>query len=280
MPFQATVFQVMIASPSDVAKERQIVKDVVDEWTAIHSADKTAVLLPVSWESHSSPEMGDRPQQIINQRLLENCDLLVAVFWTRIGSPTGKAVSGTVEEIEEHIAKQKPAMIYFSDAPVRMDSVDPGQYEELKTFRESCRLRGLYETYESLGEFRDKLARQLAMIMIRVCEGVAPEEASTFAELERYVPREQPRTLSPQAAELLRAASADGTVLRMRVMGGTVVQTDSRMFNKQGDARDTARWEAAIQELSLADLIEQTDARGEVFRVTHHGYEVADQITS
>lgn len=284
MSYRALVYRVMIASPSDVPTERQIVRDVVAGWTAVHSADKEAVLLPVSWESHASPEMGARPQEIINRRLLEDCDLLIAVFWTRIGSPSGEAVSGTVEEIQEHIAKGKPAMIYFSEAPVRLDSVDPGQYEEVKKFREVCKASGLYETYESLADFRDKLTRQLAATMIRVCdEGAAsagPITATDFI-LADQGPRSHSPTLSlsPTAKELLKAMSADdGSVLRMRVMEGTAIQAAGRLLNKQGDARDTARWEAAIHELSGANLIEQTDSKGEVFRLTHDGYGEADKL--
>jgi len=72
---------------------------------------------PYCFRLHGShtlpPEMSGRPQGIINQRLLKECDLLIAAFWTRIGSPAGVAASGTVEEIEEHLAAGKEAMIYF-----------------------------------------------------------------------------------------------------------------------------------------------------------------------
>ena len=94
--------------------------------------------MPVGWETHSSPEMGDRPQAIVNRQVLADCDLLVAILWARLGSPTGEAPSGTVEEIEEHLAAGKSAMIYFSTAPVRLDSVDSEQYSALLEFKESC----------------------------------------------------------------------------------------------------------------------------------------------
>src|SRR5206468_6654815 len=103
MSYTATVVKVMIASPSDVPQERRLARDVIEEWNAIHAEDRGIVLMPVGWETHSSPEMGDRPQAIINRQLLRNSDLLIAVFWTRLGSPTGAAQSGTVEEIEEHL---------------------------------------------------------------------------------------------------------------------------------------------------------------------------------
>jgi len=101
--------------------------------------------------------MGDRPQAIINKQVLKDCDILIAIFWTRLGSPTGVAASGTVEEIEEHIAAGKPAMIYFSSAPVVADSIDPDQYAALKAFKAECQRRGLIEFYDSLADFREKL---------------------------------------------------------------------------------------------------------------------------
>src|ERR1017187_7980774 len=156
----------MVASPADVSQERVIVRDVIAEWNAIHAYDRKTVLMPLGWETHATPEMGDRPQAIINGQLLKDSDLLVAMFWTRVGSPTGAAQSGTVEEIEEHIGAGKPAMIYFSSAPVRPDSIDNDQYSALQAFKESLRVRGLFEKYESLSEFRIKFARQLAQKVI------------------------------------------------------------------------------------------------------------------
>jgi hypothetical protein len=103
----------MIASPSDVSRERRIAREVIAEWNTIHSKDRKTVLMPVGWDTHSVPDTGDRPQAIINGQLLKGSDLLIAMFWTRIGSPTGAAQSGTVEEIEEHIGAGKSAMIHF-----------------------------------------------------------------------------------------------------------------------------------------------------------------------
>lgn len=97
MAYNAKVFNVMIASPGDVASERSIIRDVIYEWNAIHSQLRNIVLLPIGWESHSSPEMGDTPQGIINKQVLLKCDLLVGVFWTRLGTKTREFESGTVE---------------------------------------------------------------------------------------------------------------------------------------------------------------------------------------
>ena len=108
----------MIASPGDVAQERFPAQRIVHEWNAIHSRDRGIVLQPVMWEPHSSPAMGDRAQAIINKQILRDADLLVGIFWSRFGTPTGEAASGTVEEIGEHLKAGRRAMLYFSTAPL------------------------------------------------------------------------------------------------------------------------------------------------------------------
>lgn len=62
--YTANVYNVMLASPSDVDEERQVARDIIWEWNYLHSQDKRIVLLPLGWETHSSPLLGDRPQGI------------------------------------------------------------------------------------------------------------------------------------------------------------------------------------------------------------------------
>jgi hypothetical protein len=76
MPYQATVHNVFIASPSDVRPEREIARQVIYEWNAAHAESEKAVLQPIGWETHSYPEMGERPQEIIN-RLVIKSEILV-----------------------------------------------------------------------------------------------------------------------------------------------------------------------------------------------------------
>ncbi len=220
--------------------------------------------------------MGDRPQAIINKQVLANCDLLVAVFWTRIGSPTGVAVSGTVEEIQEHLNAGKPAMIYFSSAPVRPDSVDEKQYAALKEFKQECYNKGLVESYDSLGEFRDKLSRQLTQTIIRFY----PTSQQSAPSVPPPAPAIPP--LSDEAKELLVAAANDptGRLMRIQHMGGLIVQASGRNFAKEGDARSEARWEGVIKELEGHGLIEDRGFKREVFAVTDEGFRVADLLRS
>lgn len=163
MPFDAKVFQVLIASPGDVGDERIVIPEVINEWNAVSASQTKSILMPVKWESHSAPMLGNRPQAIINEQLVKECDLLVGVFWTRIGTHTGVSVSGTAEEIEQFVAQEKPVMLYFSQSPIDPEKIDIEQFTVLRSFKEKMRLKGLTETYSGLPDFRQKFSRQLAI---------------------------------------------------------------------------------------------------------------------
>jgi len=164
MPYSATVFSVLIASPSDVPKERQAIAESLHEWNALHAESTGKVLLPVMWESHSAPSMSDRPQGIINELIVKSCDMLIGAFWTRLGSPTGVEDSGTVEEIKWFLKQQKPVMLYYSDAPVQPSKIDKNQLDKLEDFKRSIRKQGIQEDYSSVDELKTKLFRQLTIV--------------------------------------------------------------------------------------------------------------------
>ncbi len=284
MAYSCTAYRVMIASPSDVEGERRVARDVIHEWNAIHSEHHGKVLLPVGWETHAAPVMGKRPQEVINDRVLEGCDLLVAMFWTRLGSPTGEAASGTVEEIQRHLAAKRPAMIYFSSAPVLPDSVDPEQYAELCKFRTWCLKEGLVAKYASIGEFRTEFTRHLAQTVLR--EDYFRDPGSTFqSEQPEHAPAPKVRhpvvpQLSHMAASLLAEAAEDRSGIIMKVVhyGGAYAQTNGKKFGSEQDPRSRAEWEQAIDDLCALGLLQERGHKGEVFGLTAEGYRIADEL--
>lgn len=161
MAYDSRVYRVLVASPSDVDEERDTVTSVIQGWNDLHSLTRKIVLLPVRWETHTSPEYGVRPQEVINKQIVDDCDILVGIFWTRIGSPTGVADSGTLEEIERVARSGKPVMLYFSRVAVDPELIKTEQIEKLKIFKEKTLSIGLVESFRTRNEFRDKFAQQL-----------------------------------------------------------------------------------------------------------------------
>ena len=277
MSYSAIVYKVMIASPGDVPAERSIVREVLTEWNVVNADLRKQVLLPVGWETHSVPEMGDRPQAIINKQILYDCDLLVGVFWTRIGTATTEYASGTVEEIEEHVKTGKPTMLYFSGAPVIQDSVDPNQYLRLREFRQSCQARGLYESYTDIQDFRTKFYRQLQLKINRDNYFRLGDSDSTGVPL-REIPAAP--SLSKEAAFLLKEAATDssGQVIYLEHLSGYVLQVKGKNLIEDANERSRALWVAALDELERLDLLATAGSKRNIFKVTLKGYEVADRL--
>lgn len=149
MSYQARVYKVFIASPSDVMNEREVVRSVIDRWNSINSESKRMILQPVGWDTHGAPESGITAQEYINESILNKCDILIGVFWTKIGSPTKNYPSGTVEEIDRHVNERKLAMLYFSKKSIPYDT-DISQLDMVKRLKEKYGKESLY------GEFADE----------------------------------------------------------------------------------------------------------------------------
>jgi hypothetical protein len=245
---------------------------VLSEWNAIHSEKSKLVLLPVGWESHSAPEMGETPQSIINKTVLKDCDLLVGIFWTKVGTATEGYESGTVEEIERHIDSGRPTMIYFSSQPVALDSVDADQYQRLKTFKQSCLSRGLYDSYTSPQDFRSKFSRHIQLKINQSFQASSPIPAQA-----QDVPSIAMINLTRESQELLRvAAASDGQIMHIRSLGGTRLQAENRAFIEDRNPRSEAIWMGALQELENRGFVESRGSARQVFRVTRDGYEYYD----
>jgi hypothetical protein len=124
MSFRAEIYRVFIASPSDLMEERQVATEAINEWNSQHAVAESVVLLPVKWEIHATPRSGVRPQEAINSELLQSSDILVGMFWTKLGSNTGVAESGTVEEIDQFVAAgNQPCSTFHAVLSIQMRSI-------------------------------------------------------------------------------------------------------------------------------------------------------------
>lgn len=163
-----THISVFLASPGDVDQERSIAFELLHEWNDVHGDSKSATLQLKTWRTFSCPETGARPQAIINTSVLDDCDIVIGVFWTRFGSPTGVAESGTEEEIRRSMASGKHVMLYFSDVPISPSKCDHEQYRRVQTFRHEFRNTGLVWNYASIEQFRKDLRKHLARAVQRL----------------------------------------------------------------------------------------------------------------
>jgi len=85
--------------------------------------------------------------------------------------------------------------------------------------------------------------------------------------------------ISDEAKELLLEAVKDkgGHVTTRRAMGGTEIQTNGRTFGEQGNPKEQATWESALDELHGWNLVQIMN--DEVYRVKKAGYDLAEALT-
>lgn len=275
--YNASVLPVLIASPSDVAEERTVASDVVYEINYTDSFQNNLVLLPVGWETHSSPEFGHAPQDQINERLVDRCDIVVGVFWTKVGTPTKNEISGTVEEIKRHHSSGKPVLLYFSERPVAPEMLDAKQYSKLKAFKKWCQPQGLYQPFSSSQDLRKKLSRQLRLTLndnqylktelVRFRE-IADQQSQSF----------QTVSFPKIAIELLRGASEGrGMILVRDHLGGSSISAGNHCLETSGSGREDAEARSAINSLVEYGLIEERSFGSGIYYVTNEGYEANEQ---
>lgn len=186
MPFQSTTLRVVIVSPSDVGPTREAVVQCIQEWTSEHSYRLGVTLLPIRWETDASPDIG-RPQEVINTQIIDPADIVVAVFRSKVGSPTGREDSGTIEEIKRGIDQGKRVMIYFSRNEADGTNPDADQTEKLKLFKLWCKEKALYFEYDTaehlVAQLRHHLSSSVDTIMARLNRDAAPSTISSSAIL-------------------------------------------------------------------------------------------------
>lgn len=175
--FGARIYRVLIASPSDLAEERDVAVAAISDWNALHAHAEGAVLLPVRWDSDVRPEARVRPQAAINRQIVNGCDILLGLFWTRLGTSTGVAASGTVEEIQRVSAAKKPVLLYFSRRHVDPSHIDIRQLRGLRSFKRATLKSAVTGSFGDLAELRTIISRDLTR-QVRATRGSLPGRGS------------------------------------------------------------------------------------------------------
>ncbi len=182
MPKQVTLYRLFVASPGDCQKERKIVRQLVADWNAVYGQSRSLFLEAVLWETHARPELGDRPQSIITRQILDSCDALIGIFRNRLGSPSGVAPSGTVEEIDVFRTARKPTLLYYFRPP-RLNIGASFPDEQVEQYRRQLGSLGLVWSYKGILEFTTDVAKHLAMTMAQLA-GTPEAEATQSPERE------------------------------------------------------------------------------------------------
>ncbi len=173
---------VFVSSPGDVAKERELVHEVIasinrtESWRGIH-------LVAFDWKKDVVSQVGPGPQLVVDRQTPEY-HIYLGIMWARFGTPTDKHPSGTVQEFRDALTKFKSTGLpwiafYFHDAscPSR-EPKDIAQYLKVNRFRKELEKQGIVHGYDgprgNPRGFFELVGEHLRKILNKIAPVVAP----------------------------------------------------------------------------------------------------------
>ena len=169
MPKKEIKLNVFVASPSDVMEERNLVNEVCDELNRVWGDWLGLNLNLIRWETHIHPGVSEYSQNVINEQVNDDFDIFIAMFWNRFGTPTKKAKSGTLEELEIAFNKLNQQnnsldiMIYFKDQSI--ECKDKNQQEKVLSFKKTLPEKGaLYWEFKEIKDFESLIRIHLSKV--------------------------------------------------------------------------------------------------------------------
>ena len=176
MAVNKTCYKIVIASPSDVQAERKIIVEAIKITNEIFK-ESNVFLEPYMWETDAYPSFHpEGPQGVIDESLkIENSDILIGIFYLKLGTPTNKSESGTIHEIKQAIElfenKGIPEIKLYFKKPIiedldKLDKSDFEQFENVKKFKKTMFSKGIIGEFESINIFKDKLIKDFTRFLL------------------------------------------------------------------------------------------------------------------
>ncbi len=227
MPYSTTAYQLLISAPGDLLEEDiRAAFDAVNRWNVLNGRPQGATVVPSHWSQHSAAEHGARPQESLNKQLVETADILLALFWHRLGSPTGDAESGTVEELEEASGNGAYVGVLKCTRAIPPADLDGGQVSRLYSFLDEIRPTSLIFDYVDAAALRERVDTLLT---------TAVTALRTRAEAQVAA------TTDPADQEGSAAPASQGTEVWPRVERSETVRTDAK-----GRVKTENRWQLVL----------------------------------
>lgn len=166
-----TAYDLLISCPGDVIQFVYVIRECVDSFNRTIGKVNNAEIVARHWSTDSYPQSGDKAQELLNKQFVRDCDAVVALFWTKFGTPTDKYGSGTEEEREEMLSSDKQVFMYFLDAPVNPSTIDMEQYKKVEAFKKKYENRGIYLVVKDENTLRQQFTNHLAMHFLPLVAG-------------------------------------------------------------------------------------------------------------
>lgn len=168
---QRELLRVFVASPRDVAAERQCMPRVIESLNRTLGRLAGVVIELWRWEADAPPSAGE-PQALINPELDES-DAVVVILWNRLGMATKSGPTGTETEVVRAMERwnrlRRPqVMIYFCQRAAILGREELKQRLQVLDFREKVSSLALTVDYENVSDFEWRVRDDLFAVLNRL----------------------------------------------------------------------------------------------------------------
>lgn len=166
------MYTVMIASPSDVQAERSATEEVIRKYNAeVRFLKHQHRLETGRWELDAALGIADDAQDLIDKDVTDTADFVVGIFYTKLGTSSGKDASYTIGELKKCAEANKPVLILFNTADIPR-SANYKEVQKVDDFRQHPEKylgqSALYATYKGVGEFAEVFRNQITKVMNQI----------------------------------------------------------------------------------------------------------------
>ena len=210
MPKNVVQYDLLISCPGDITTEISIIEDAISQFNTQFSDTLGISVRTKHWHKNSYAQSGGKPQALLNEQFVNDCDAAVAILWTRFGTPTDEYGSGTEEEVEIMLSSGKQVFMYFSDKPLSPSQMNEESYKKVQAFRDKYKDRGIYFTYSSDEEFKTMFFAHLSQYFLSK-EIVAEVKGERHSEL-KIVGIDQTQHISDEAPIISFVPNTEKTI--------------------------------------------------------------------
>ncbi len=182
--------KILISAPMDQAEEVRIALEAVEHLNTILEPHGHSISAK-HWQKNLSTGRANRAQEVINAQAAE-CDAIVAIIGTRLGTPTGEHESGTAEEIYQFLERTNPTEVSYDvhvffnakdiSNPFEIDATELGRVQK---FRAGLNAKGInFAQFSSNDILRNLVQVGLNTLVGKAKPYIAPEKSDPLESFE------------------------------------------------------------------------------------------------
>ncbi|MBR3327063.1 MAG: hypothetical protein IKG22_07045 [Atopobiaceae bacterium] len=215
MPKALTRYTVLLSAPGDAAHECEIADEELQKINRTHSSETGIDFYPTDWRRDSRADSGDEPQKLLNRQIVEDADIILAIFKERFGTPTSQYGSGTEEEIMLGLEMGKPVLVYFWNPRPDFVPKDANQYAKIGALRSRLQSKVMYQVFSDEAALRNKITHDFTKLLYELEGGtISPKPQLTVQGInaEGQLISEEAELVYPIITKRLNPAAYDSRV--------------------------------------------------------------------